>query len=75
MARIETVKQKQQRLFSEWVLIHLDRAGMSQLDLARELGVCQQSISKKLKGIIRWNLGDIAEITAVFHEDYLIAVH
>ena len=73
MARVETNKQKQQRLFSEWVLVHLNEANMSQLDLANELGVCQQSISKKLKGKIRWNLGDIAEITAVFHEGYLIA--
>ena len=73
MARIETPKQKMNRLFTSWVreLLHIKK--LRERDLADFLGVSQQSISRKMNGDAKWTLEDMTDICKFFGESYTIA--
>ena len=74
MARIETQRQKQERLFTNWVIVMLNERNLRQKDLADYLGITQQAVSKKCRYLCGWSLAEMADCVEFFGEPYTVTL-
>lgn len=56
--------------FNAWVSYQMEYHDMNQSDIARWLGVSQQTISAKISGDIKWSLKQAFDLFLLFGEVY-----
>lgn len=56
--------------FNAWVLYQMKYHGKNQSDIARWLGVSQQTVSAKISGEIKWSLKEAFDLFLLFGEVY-----
>lgn len=68
----ESREQMENRRFKHWVKNHMDDLELTQTDLAECLELPQQAISRRIKGLTRWNLTEMAKLCELFNEQYVV---